>query len=253
MKTKIEVKGPVINDDQSFFYDYFGQPYISPAKLNEALPKDDSDVELIINSNGGDVYAASDIWTSLKEYHGIVTAKVYGMAASAASVIAMAADKLIMSPTARLMIHNSSTYGEGDHEEFSDVSKLLKGTDKSIAQAYMDKTGKSEKEVLNIMENTSYYTAEEALEAGLIDEVMDFSVEDPVQLFAASNTGMIPPQVIDKFREEIIDEKKNCQTEKSFKITDDLVNEIAERVQNKLRNLNAKPKDEQVINDPFVF
>lgn len=163
MTVKIDVKGPIISDGNSAFYEYFNLPYTSPSVINDELSGQTADVELIINSNGGDVYAASDIWTSLKSYSGKITAKIYGMAASAASVIAMGADTLEMSPTARMMIHNSSTYGEGNHNDFDKISDVLKGTDKSIAQAYMGKTGKSEKEVLNIMAKTSFYTADELL------------------------------------------------------------------------------------------
>ncbi|MCQ0053603.1 Clp protease ClpP, partial [Pediococcus acidilactici] len=142
MTVKIDIKGPIISDENSAFYDYFNLPYTSPSVINNELSGKTDEVELIINSNGGDVYAASDIWTSLKSYSGKVTAKIYGMAASAASVIAMGADTLEMSPTARMMIHNSSTYGEGNHNDFDKISDVLKGTDKSIAQAYMGKTGK---------------------------------------------------------------------------------------------------------------
>ncbi|MDV2911035.1 Clp protease ClpP [Pediococcus acidilactici] len=259
MTTKIDMKGPVITDDNVFFYNYFKMPYISPSKVNNELPDDGSDVELVINSNGGDVYSASDIWTSLKNYQGNITAKVYGMAASAASVIAMGADKLIMSPTARLMIHNASTYGMGDHRDFEDTADILAGTDKSIAQAYMSKTGKSEQEVLDIMAKTSFYTADEALEAGLIDEVMDFgndAKEEDAPLFAASNATMIPNTIINRFRDEILNEELKKEPKKTEPvITDEMLDNIADKVAAKLEKTNKKSKtSERIVNtDPFVF
>lgn len=246
MTVKIDVKGPIISDGNSAFYDYFNLPYTSPSVINDELSGKTDDIELIINSNGGDVYAASDIWTSLKSYSGKVTAKIYGMAASAASVIAMGADTLEMSPTARMMIHNSSTYGEGNHNDFDKISDVLKGTDKSIAQAYMEKTGKSEKEVLDIMAKTSFYTADEALEAGLIDSVINFKNDNTEEapLFENSNSGMIPQTVIDKFTTAALDAP----------ISDDLVKNIADAVAKRLKNVDThKPKNEQVDIDPFVF
>lgn len=246
MTVKIDIKGPIISDENSAFYDYFNLPYTSPSVINNELSGKTDEVELIINSNGGDVYAASDIWTSLKSYSGKVTAKIYGMAASAASVIAMGADTLEMSPTARMMIHNSSTYGEGNHNDFDKISDVLKGTDKSIAQAYMGKTGKSEKEVLDIMAKTSFYTADEALEAGLIDSVINFKNDNTEEapLFENSNSGMIPQTVIDKFATVTLDAP----------ISSDLVKDVADEVVKKLKNADThKSKNEQVNIDPFVF
>ena len=246
MTVKIDIKGPIISDENSAFYDYFNLPYTSPSVINNELSGKTDEVELIINSNGGDVYAASDIWTSLKSYSGKVTAKIYGMAASAASVIAMGADTLEMSPTARMMIHNSSTYGEGNHNNFDKISDVLKGTDKSIAQAYMGKTGKSEKEVLDIMAKTSFYTADEALEAGLIDSVINFKNDNTEEapLFENSNSGMIPQTVIDKFATVALDAP----------ISSDLVKDVADEVVKKLKNVDThKSKNEQVNIDPFVF
>ncbi|WP_057801912.1 head maturation protease, ClpP-related [Pediococcus stilesii] len=246
MTVKIDVKGPIISDENSAFYDYFNLPYTSPSVINDELSGKTDDIELVINSNGGDVYAASDIWTSLKSYSGKVTAKIYGMAASAASVIAMGADTLEMSPTARMMIHNSSTYGEGNHNDFDKISDVLKGTDKSIAQAYMDKTGKSEEEILDIMAQTTFYTADEALEAGLIDSVINFKNDNAEEapLFENSNSGMIPQTVIDKFTTVAL----------GAPISDDLVKNIADAVAKRLKNVDThKPKNEQVNIDPFVF
>lgn len=250
MTVKIDVKGPIISDGNSAFYEYFNLPYTSPSVINDELSGQTADVELIINSNGGDVYAASDIWTSLKSYSGKITAKIYGMAASAASVIAMGADTLEMSPTARMMIHNSSTYGEGDHNDLEKISEVLKGTDKSIAQAYMSKTGKSEEEILNIMAQTIFYTADEALEAGLIDSMINFDGEatDEAPLFANSDAEMIPQNVIDKFTTAILD------SDKKVPVSDDLVKNIADAVAKRLKNVDThKPKNEQVNIDPFVF
>lgn len=246
MTVKIDVKGPIISDENSAFYDYFNLPYTSPSVINDELSGKTDDIELVINSNGGDVYAASDIWTSLKSYSGKVTAKIYGMAASAASVIAMGADTLEMSPTARMMIHNSSTYGEGNHNDFDKISDVLKGTDKSIAQAYMDKTGKSEEEILDIMAQTTFYTADEALEAGLIDSVINFKNDNAEEapLFENSNSGMIPQTVIDKFTTVAL----------GAPISDDLVKNIADAVAKSLKNVDThKLKNEQVNIDPFVF
>lgn len=104
---KINIKGAIVSNDHKDIYDFFGMDATSPNDVLTALDKAKSgDVEIHISSGGGDIWAGSEIYTALKEYEGNVTVKILGLAASAASVIAMAGDKVMMSPTAELMIHN---------------------------------------------------------------------------------------------------------------------------------------------------
>ena len=182
--TKIHVKGTIISDRQQRIYDWIGIEATSPSKVLNALPINNSSIEVIINSGGGDVFAGSEIYTALKEYQGEVVAKVVGLAASAASVIAMAADKILISPTAQMMVHNVSTYGDGDYRDFEHTAEVLKSANKSIANAYKNKTGKSDEELKELMDAETWFNSETAVANGFADEVM--FTDQKSQTFAAS-------------------------------------------------------------------
>ena len=107
MPKRIKLRGPLISNNQQEAYDWFGMEAVSAKSISNALPDDGSDIVLEVNSNGGLVTVGSDIYTMLKQYPGNVTAEVTGMAASAASVAIMAADTVVISPTAHMMIHKA--------------------------------------------------------------------------------------------------------------------------------------------------
>lgn len=189
---EIEIKGDIINDDDSWFYDWFGDSYTSPKAINNKLKEaNGQDITVKINSPGGDVFSASDIYTSLRDYTGNVTVKVTGIAASAASVIAMAGNKVLISPTAQLMVHNVNTYVAGDYRDMDHMSETLKNANNSIANAYISKTGKSREEILSIMDNETYMNAEKAKELGFADEIMfeENKKIDVTQLSNFKHTG----------------------------------------------------------------
>ena len=125
---KIEINGPIINDGDQWIYDWFEIPATSPKKVKNLLDKATfhkvQEVLVTINSGGGSVYAASEIYTALKSFTGKVKIQIVGMAASAASVIAMAG-YTEMSPTAMLMIHNAATSNWGDYNSMDETSDFL--------------------------------------------------------------------------------------------------------------------------------
>lgn len=205
--TKIKIKGPIVDNDDQWIYDLFGIEATSPKKVEEVISKaKGKDVEVEINSGGGSVFAGSEIYTMLKSYEGQVLAKIVGIAASAASVIAMAGDIVAMSPTAQMMIHNSSTYQEGDHNEMTKTAEILKSTDNTIANAYRIKSGKSQEELLDLMNQETWLTAEKAKELNLIDEIM---FEEEVLLVASIDySGLLPMAVINKMKNERKKEKQ---------------------------------------------
>ncbi|MBO8759618.1 ATP-dependent Clp protease proteolytic subunit, partial [Staphylococcus aureus] len=106
---KINVKGAIIPNDDKWIYEMLEMDATSPKDIADSLPDTNEDIDVIINSGGGDVYSGSEIYTSLKTYPGKVNIKIVGVAASAASVIAMAGDHIEISPTAQIMIHNAWT------------------------------------------------------------------------------------------------------------------------------------------------
>lgn len=188
-KIKIDVKGDIISDRQQRFYDWLDIAGTSPSKVIAALPKVKSDVEIVINSGGGDVSAASEIYTALKEYEGHVTTKIVGVAASAASVIAMAGDKVLMAPTALMMIHNASTYvGRGDRAAFGHMMEVLKTVDEAIANAYRAKTGKTQDDLLALMDKETWFNAEKAISEGFVDDILSFEKDEESQHVASQGT-----------------------------------------------------------------
>lgn len=108
----------------------------------------------------------------LTEYKGTVTVKIDGIAASAASVIAMAGDKILMSPVSMLMIHNPATYAFGDHVELQKVMDMLTGVKESIINAYVIKTGLSRAKLSHLMDSETWMDANKAVELGFADDVI---------------------------------------------------------------------------------
>jgi len=206
---KINIKGPIVSDSDAWIYRWFGIEATSPKTVNETIEKaNGEDIEVIINSGGGNVFVGSEIYTALKSYTGNVVVKIVGLAASAASVIAMAGKKVMMSPTAQMMIHTTTTYTSGDYREMEHTAEVLKNTDNTIANAYRLKSGKTQDELLEMMSHETWMTAEKAKELNLIDEIM---FEEELQLAASANyMGLLPPEVINKIR-NIIKNPLNSQ------------------------------------------
>ncbi len=200
---KIKIKGSIIRNDDAWLYDWFGMDYASPASLEAQLPQNSEDIDVEINSYGGDVYAGVEMYTALKNYPGNVTVQVTGIAASAASVIAMSGDKVIMSPPAQLMIHNASTITAGDYRDHDHKSNFLQKVNQSIAQAYMIKTGLQQKDLLQMMDNETFFTANEAVEKGFADEIAFVDNSAPRLTASAAMGSIIPAAVIEKFQAEL--------------------------------------------------
>ena len=204
---KVKIKGPIVGNSDVWIYEYFGIEATSPSMVDKVLEKaNGEDLEVEINSGGGSVFAGSEIYTALKSYKGNVTVKIVGLAASAASVIAMAGNKVMMSPTAQMMIHNVSSCAAGDYREMEHTAEILKNANDTIANAYRIKTGKTQEELLALMDKETWMTAQKAKELGFIDEVMFEDIQ-----FAASTSysGLLPPEVINKMRNTVKNPVRN--------------------------------------------
>lgn len=194
MKT-IPIKGTIVNNSDVDIYRWLGYEVTAPKDI--LFPEDNSEVTLEINSPGGDVYAGAEIYTKLRAYEGKVTANIVGMAASAASVIAMAGDHVAISPMGQMMIHNASagiTGNAADHKHLADV---LDGVSAQIADSYAARSGKSAVDFQALMAKETYFTAKEAVEQGLADEIMFEDDEAPA---AVAGFGILPTAVLDKAR-----------------------------------------------------
>lgn len=196
---KIGIKGDVVDDQTGNFYEYFGMSCVHPSAVQGILDDGDQNEPVTVNiaSNGGDVFAASEIYTALKSYKGVVTVNIQGLAASAASVIAMAGDTVNISPTAQLMIHKASSWGEGNSDDFDKQSEVLSGIDKSIANAYEAKTGKDRGEILQLMAEETWMDAKTAVDDGFADAIMTFDSEKQPVLNATHT--IINKSAVNKF------------------------------------------------------
>ena len=140
--------------------------------FKEELFSGSGPVSVWINSPGGDCIAASQIYTMLMEYRGDVTVKIDGIAASAASVIAMAGNTVLMAPTALMMIHNPATAAFGDHEDMKKAIEMLGEVKESIINAYEIKTGLSRAKLSHLMDSETWMNANKAVELGFADDIL---------------------------------------------------------------------------------
>ena len=202
---RVNIKGPIVSNSDYSIYEWFGIEVTCPKIVHDAIEKaNGEDLEVIINSGGGSVFPASEIYTALRDYAGNVIVKIVGLAASAASVVAMAGTKVLMSPTAQMMIHNVTTYAEGDYRDMEHTAEILKNANDTIANAYRLKSGKTQEELLALMDDETWMDAKKAKELGLIDEIM---FEDVQLAASAGYSGLLPPEVISTVRNKLQGEK----------------------------------------------
>lgn len=150
------------------------------------------DVVIWINSPGGDCVAASQIYSMLMDYKGKVTVKIDGIAASAASVIAMAGTEVLMAPTALMMIHNPATVAFGDHEDMQKAIDMLAEVKESIINAYEIKTNMSRAKLSHLMDSETWMNANKAIELGFADDILTdekTAVEVPAYAFSGKEVA----------------------------------------------------------------
>lgn len=185
---------------------WFGDE-VTPQLFRDDLESCQGDITVWINSPGGDVFAAAQIYNMLMDYQGNVKVKIDGLAASAASVIAMAGTEVLMSPVAMMMIHNPMTVAIGDSSEMQKASEMLAEVKESIMNAYEIKTGLSRSKISHLMDAESWFNAKKAVELGFADKILfDSDEEDepnePLEAMMFSRTAvtnsllskLIPPK-----------------------------------------------------------
>ena len=190
---ELRLEGPI--SEESWWGDE-----ATPAEFREELSQVSGPLTVWINSPGGDVFAASQIYTMLKEYDGKITVKIDALAASAASVVAMAGDETYMAPTALMMIHDPSTFAIGNESDMKEAIKVLKEVKESILNAYEQKTGRSRDELAKLMQDDgTWMNAKKAVELGFADGILYADSADDGLVAAAYN----PHRVIDSLSEQI--------------------------------------------------
>ncbi|KYK04581.1 peptidase [Lactiplantibacillus plantarum] len=248
---KINVKGPIISNDEKWIYDKLEMDSTTAKDVIDALPDDGSDIEVDINSGGGLMSAGTEIYTALMDYQGKVIVNIVGMAASSASLIAMAGNPTRISPVGQIMIHNVTASAVGDYRDQAKLSDILKQASEALANAYHLKTGLPMDDLQAKMDSETYLNADQAKELRFVDEIM---FDDPVELVADGGSGMLPKSAVDKITELMKQNNSGMTTARSikpFKLSDSDIDRITTAVTQKL-NVKPKVQTEKTFN-PFAF
>ena len=183
----LEINGEIASE--SWFDDD-----VTPKLFKDELMSGSGPITIWLNSPGGDCIAASQIYSMLMDYPGEVTVKVDGIAASAASVIAMAGTKVLMAPTALMMIHNPMTLAWGDKSEMTKAIEMLDEVKESIVNAYEIKTGLSRAKISHLMDAETWMNANKAIELGFADDILEdkkkCAADEAAFSFAARSSEM---------------------------------------------------------------
>lgn len=202
MTTVIPIKGDIVTNNYGWFYDLFGDDYASPQSVADAITAaNGDDLQIEISSPGGLVDAGSEIYTMLRAYAAPVTVNVVAAAYSAASIIAMAGDTVQMSPVAMMMIHNVSGGASGDYHDLANASEMLKKSNTALANAYMQKTGKSQEEILALMDSTYWLDPQSAVDQGFADKLMFEDTGPEAMNMTASLHHLPSEETMNKFKQ----------------------------------------------------
>ena len=202
---------------------------VTPQLFKEELMAGSGNITVWINSPGGDCVAAAQIYNMLMDYKGDVTVKIDGMAASAASVIAMAGTKVLISPVGMMMIHNPATIAWGDTAEMQKAIEMLGSVKDSIINAYEIKTGLSRTKLSHMMDAETWMDAHKAMELGFVDGILERAetpedMETPEVTMLYSKAAVVN-SLMDKIAAKCVTRKKPAELD-----TGRTVDELMERL-----------------------
>lgn len=208
----LRLEGPI--DSESFWGDE-----ITPQSFRDELYAEEGDITLWLNSPGGNVFAAAEIYTMIRDYPHRVTVKIASIAASAASVIAMAGNTVQMSPTALLFVHDPSTIAMGNAKDMEKAIATLNEVKESIINAYAAKTGLSRNRISKLMSDETWINAKKAVELGFADVILfdEKKPEQPDPEKKEEEDPDEPEQPDEEGGDEDGDEKKETE-KKPFKL-----------------------------------
>lgn len=263
---KVSIKGAIVANDDKWIYDYFGMNATCPADIHNAIKEAaGADLEVEINSGGGDVIAGNEIYTAFRMYKGNVTCIIVGMAASAASYIATAR-KCMMTPVGLYMIHNASGSASGDYHALDKGSEILQTVNKAITAAYVEKTSMSQEKILELMDKETWLTADEAVAYGFVDSIIEnqenktanqtigfFNGKNPIAVY--NSTQILDRETIEKTRKMLLSPSDKVKNATSEQVVSDsvLINKKKAEVKKEMdetENRNISTVDELVANYP---
>ncbi|MEF9961137.1 MAG: Clp protease ClpP [Erysipelotrichaceae bacterium] len=203
---------------------------VTPQLFKEELLADSGDITIWINSPGGDCVAAAQIYNMLMDYNGNITVKIDGIAASAASVIAMAGTKVLVSPVSMMMIHNPATIAFGDTGDMQKAMDMLSEVKESIINAYEIKTGMSRAKLSHLMDAESWMNANKAVELGFADEIlhrtMDTEDMTQPQISMMYSQVAVTNSLMDKIAKKCHIQKKPPVPESTERSVDSLIERL---------------------------
>lgn len=172
---EINIKGDIISDSLVPIYEWYEIPHTCAKNVINSLKEANGEpIRIKINSGGGSVFSASEIYTELINYKGEKIVEIQGMAGSSASIIAMAGDKIFISPVGQIMIHNASlSNASGNKNDLEHTKNILNNIDDTIANAYILKTGLSRETILEMMNKETWFTPQQAKELNFVDEIIN--------------------------------------------------------------------------------
>lgn len=214
----IDVRGDIISNDDKWIYDWLKWDSTCPEDVKKALmskPPDEM-LNVNVNSGGGSVMAGQEIYSLLHDRDD-VQIKIQSLAGSAASVIAMS-NHCEISPVAMIMIHNVSMSGaSGDYHDMQKNAEILKQMNAALAAAYTAKTGRTDEEILRLMDRETWLTANQALEMGFVDGI----IRDERPLFMNNASGI---RLTDEIRQKVLAEK--AQADENEKMKNDILKDL---------------------------
>ena len=248
-EVELRISGEILDDDWAWIYDWFGIPYASPNAFREALSEHKGkNITIWIDSFGGDVLAATGIYNALKEHKGRKTVKIDGKAMSAASVIAMAGDEVLMSPGSLMMIHNPWSGAQGEAKDMRHTADVLDEVKEAIINAYQLKTKRSRNKISTMMDNETWMSAKTAVTEGFADGMLyaDKTESDPVEnsfmfsrlaiqnSIASSMANVL--EHLKKIKPEAFEKKEDPVIEESRQASVDLYKTIINNHERRLKN-----------------
>ena len=220
---------------------------VTPQLFRDELESGSGDITIWINSPGGDCVAAAQIYNMLMDYKGSVTVKIDGIAASAASVIAMAGTEVLMSPVGMLMIHNPMTVAMGDAEEMEKAIEMLSSVKDSILNAYEIKTGLSRARLAHLMDAETWMDANKALELGFIDGILTrdtmSQAKETVAVEGAESEEDKPETKDDAPKASMLFSRKSVETNLKNKLRHRMIAEAAKIVPKVAEPMGRKVED----------
>lgn len=226
---ELRIDGVITDDDDSWLYDWMGIQYAAPNEFRQELAKyTGKDINVWINSNGGDVTAGAGIYNALKSHQGKITVKIDSKAMSSASIIAMAGDTIEISPVGQMMIHNPWTGMQGEAKDFRHIADVLDTVKSTIVNAYQLKTGRTRDEISQMMDNETWMDPQEAVDQKFADKIINYETGPSIEnksaphIFNMAMANKTAMAAIQRFINKNTEENKMEDNQKAIKTIENL-------------------------------